>query len=303
MIKRNSVNKQQHIKKHNKSATYVAKRAVYTTSHPFKNTIDRSPNSVSYYFGGTDLFRQYCTNDSFRRIMNTGKYVYIDGYLSLKSAAFCDVREVGYSLKADVISTPSKALLGQKYSKSKYNIVNHSSSHVLRHSAKHSTKHICAKRNSICLKVEFVEPAYAAKVSLTDRFMLYDDFPGGDMSFGETLIWCMKHNPVNPMTVEELQARSSVDRKMIIKYRQYKGEPGQTRPDLNKVIALCVAMKLYPSWSENLLSKAGYYLHNSKTDKAYRMILDTSSKCSVADCNHFLQSLSLNALTKNDPLE
>ncbi|MBR5945039.1 MAG: hypothetical protein IKZ94_08850 [Lachnospiraceae bacterium] len=97
----------------------------------------------------------------------------------------------------------------------------------------------------------------AAAKDLADQF---DKMPG---SFGKTLLFHMERKDI---TVEELEGASGVSVRSIGTYRN---DP-TAKPDFYTVIALCIGMKLHPSYTVDMIKKAGYDLFQPYTEeKAY----------------------------------
>lgn len=64
------------------------------------------------------------------------------------------------------------------------------------------------------------------------------------------------------------------------------------------IVSICIALKLPPSMSSNLLSYAGCELLNNSKDRAYEFLLNYYFNTSIEECNRILEHLGYTPLTK-----
>jgi len=70
-----------------------------------------------------------------------------------------------------------------------------------------------------------------------------------------------------------------------------------SRPELANIVAVCIALHLYPHESIKLINAAGYFFRNNKKDNTYQFLIDSAYNKNVHECNRFLESMNLDPLT------
>lgn len=95
--------------------------------------------------------------------------------------------------------------------------------------------------------------------------ILQDEIPG---SFSATLDY---HIERRKYTNEKMEERTGISSHMIQDYRKKK----DIKPTLQSVLALCIGLNLHPSFSYDLIAKAGYNIMTaSEENLIYRYLID-----------------------------
>ena len=152
----------------------------------------------------------------------------------------------------------------------------------------------------------YVDGQAARKTEVTDKYLLRHEFaaaPGSEKRMKENAdfmqdaqLW-MKLKTEMPdntreavqkiidlkgVTQELLAARLGVSRKALNKWCV------QDRMSIFHMVGICVALKLRPDVSEELVRLTGYYWRNNKQDNLLRMMLFSAVDLSVDRCNEIL---------------
>lgn len=94
------------------------------------------------------------------------------------------------------------------------------------------------------------------------------------------------------MTIEELEWASKVSNRTISRYRT--GEAKSYSED--KIVAMCVAMRLPPWLSRELIKAAGFGLSETERQRTYIMVLDCMYTASVEEVQAVLSSFGEDTL-------
>lgn len=107
--------------------------------------------------------------------------------------------------------------------------------------------------------------------------------------FSETLKKLMTEKG---FTVDSLAEASLVSKRVIERMRA----PSDTRPSLEKVVAICIGMSLTPGEGRNLIEKAGYVFTDSRLDRLYSCFVDEALRIDVTSANQVLMKYGYNTL-------
>lgn len=110
-------------------------------------------------------------------------------------------------------------------------------------------------------------------------------------NFANALTYLMKENKIK---ISELAEKTGIDDRTIRRMRNNVNY----RPSFKKVVAICIAMHLYPRYSNQLLSLAGLTpRYNNAAEKIYMILLYLYYESSVYECNEFLRKVNIEPLT------
>lgn len=129
--------------------------------------------------------------------------------------------------------------------------------------------------------------AFAARVEKTSAIL--EELPAG---FAGTLKCLLKHCHVTTNKLSELTDLS------LATVTRYRTDNGMHRK-LSIVVLICLALKLNPIFSLDLIKKAGFSLTCSTEHTAYQMLLMLSPTPTIEQCNDYLISLGLDPLNKS----
>ena len=108
-------------------------------------------------------------------------------------------------------------------------------------------------------------------------------FATSDTRFNEQIVKYMEQRNV---TVEALAERARVSTKTISRMRNEEGY----RCSLRSIVAVCLALHLYPLESFDLITNMGYSLNSSYEEKVYRGLIQTCYPFEMEDINILLIS-------------
>lgn len=241
---------------------------------------------TKYKFSSIELCYLYILNPEFRKICDEMKYIYMDGYICINSRKYIDIttnsltKEAKNNLKDCCLSriTPNlprhKRGMSRRYSRYSHSLGVYSIAHT---SFVQASKADTTKLLSVAAYQEFCD-----RISGKDGFLL-------PMSFAQLLKYYMKDRNT---TQEKLAEEINVSTKTISRLVN-----DEHRPKLKTIVAICVALTLYPHESNKLIASAGYKWNlYSQEDKAYHYIISCLYKCSLDECNQLLERLNLKKL-------
>ena len=118
---------------------------------------------------------------------------------------------------------------------------------------------------------------------------ILEELPAG---FAGTLDCLLKRCHVTTNKLSELTDLS------VATITRYRTDNGMHRK-LSIVVLICLALKLSPILSLNLIKKAGFSFTCSTEHTAYQMLLILSPTPTIEQCNDYLISLGLDPLNKS----
>ena len=129
--------------------------------------------------------------------------------------------------------------------------------------------------------------AFAASVEKTSAIL--EELPAG---FAGTLECHLKRCHI---TTNQLSELTNLSIATITRYRT----DNETHRKLSAVVLICLALKLNPVLSLDLVKKAGFSFTCSTKHTAYQMLLMLSPVPPIEQCNEFLIFLGLDPLNKS----
>jgi len=231
---------------------------------------------------------QYAANLDFRELIDTGKFVYIDGHYCLNDPKYIDDNGFGmiemtpYALAhmdECCLVFRRKSTPNPDYGVKQYKEC------VLFQSAIEKTRtefafEMTDQSKDITLMLAEINEAKEAAQILAQL----------PRSFSSALINLMDWRKI---TNEELAGKAQVASKTIQRMRNSANQDHKKET----VIAICIGLQLFPDISMELLNLAGLALKYSEQDILYRKILNTRYKSSIHDCNELLTVANYPRLT------
>ena len=220
----------------------------------------------------------YDRRPDFRRAIDSGKYIYIDGFFVL--------RPIGIFLLEQNIDVHaffrSKKLFGEKNGLTAFCLCEEYLFVERKPRADeiyHSAKEYKGKRIAHAEKI--------ASIDTISEEMFRNIISGGGqeppLNFCGMLSFFMEQKKVTEEGLAELTGIS--DRTI----RRYKNDEGE-RPTLENVVAIGIALHLFPHQIVNLLGAAGYQLRKTPKERAYQYLIDAAYNNTVYECNMFLKN-------------
>lgn len=235
-------------------------------------------------YSPVQLLDRYAESAEFRKCVDTGKYVFAEGRMVLRSPDCIEVAAGRISIKDSIRSKLEDYCI-----------------HVER-SRRYRSGVMPKKRSGVRYKmharpggfiVEIKNAGKFSEVSVKDWTRLIATGGGGNLpyDFGDALKLLMEEREI---TVEQLAETSGLSEKTISRLRS-----GENKPSLPTVIAICIGLSLDPFIAEQLVNIAGYSLGGKKADRAFKLILGVAYSITIFDANDFLKKMGLPILNKN----
>lgn len=227
----------------------------------------------------------YKRHHDFRRAVDSGKYIYIDGLFVLRPIAIFLLEQ-----KIDVHAFfRSQKLFGDKNGLTAFCLCEE---HLfVERKPKpdelyHSAREYKGKRIAHAEKI--------ASIDTISKEMFQNIISGGGseppFNFGGMLAYFMG---LKGVTEEGLAELTGISDRTI---RRYKNDEGE-RPTLENVVAIGIALHLFPHQTVNLLGAAGYQLRKTPKERAYQYLIDAAYNNTVYECNLFLKKSGMQPLT------
>ena len=242
---------------------------------------------AQYIFSATEVLHFYLNSKSFRKNIDSGRYIYIDGRIVLKHKKCIKVNEEGrLSLKRLPDEELALYCLKKEYHYSR----------PVRHSYpacnRHNRRAFKASIPKAVVTFEQAQKINSSRDLTADNLVIFLGGGGGDLpfSFSVALTQYMDESGV---TVECLAEETGLSEKTI---QRLRNNP-DIQPSIETVIAICVGLHLDPYRGEMLLHLAGYTLTNKKRDRIYKVFIGFAYKDTVLECNNALIRCGLKPLT------
>jgi len=232
------------------------------------------------------LFSNYIQSWEFRDLIASGKYIYVDGLFVLRPIAIFLLEN-----QIDI----DQFLINKKMTGNTNGVTDYCLSVELQHIVCHTSepgalKH-SAGRNKGKKIVNAAKAADIDTISQEEFMKIVNDSSEPPYDFGKMLSYYMKEKNVTEEGLSELTGIS--DRTI----RRMKRNDPNSRPKLENIVAVCIALHLYPHKSIMLINAAGYYFRNTSKDKIYQFLIDSAYNKNVDECNEFLIRMGYEPLT------
>lgn len=280
----------------NKVETTVKEKPVKRDTHPDKRGFAVEICRWSAFdVRDRNIFDEYIISKDFRTAINTGHYVLADNHLVLKPIGnYLLQQNLGIN---DFLSLNTDRL--GEYSLSDITLHIQYIRKPIR--SFRPRKGVCYRRASYARK-SIIREAKLAEASAVKSIsdLTKNDFiaiiggVGGQEPPNNFQQLLDKHLEDKKVTIEGLSELTGIPDRTI---RRMKNEPNR-RSTLEHIIAICIALHLMPSESDDLIAAAGYTLKNTKEEKAFQFLIDCAYNETVEECNAFLSKMGFNPLTK-----
>ena len=229
---------------------------------------------VQYEIEFQEAIREYGQNEAFRKTLESGAYAYVD-------QRYC-IRDKRYIARAD-----DGILHLTDYAKA------HEAECCLAFDYRRHAGWIPGgmqrDRKQTAKYVEAAIDIQRLTKTTQDVSHVLNGLPG---SFGATL---EAHIQRRGMTQEQLAEGSLITDRRIRTYCM-----NDQMVPLQRVVALCIGLKLHPILSLDLVKKAGYLFNQTPEHVAYQMILVAMTHNSIYECNEYLKTLGLKPIGKEE---
>ena len=254
--------------------TYV--NGQYVT--PFSFDVSALSDNQSFTISSADLFKAYCLNKEFRKAVDTGKFIYVEGHVCLDNEKYIVRFDGRVKLTQYALSHMNECCLvfdkGYSY-ESKYQ------------GRKYYTQ----------IMYKTPEQSYAQEYSFEmnkHNMTLLAQIQGANKSansmrlypgaFSETLVQMMKERKISNKKLADL---SLVGEKTIQRLRNNEEYP----TTVQTVIGLCFGLRLSVPEAEMLISKTDFNIKPTNPQNyAYRCALSTCAETNIYEINEMLES-------------
>lgn len=237
---------------------------------PFAFFADACRGSRTFVISPKEALEEYVRNEAFRKLLDTGRYVYADGHICVNDPAYVVQRNGKLCLtewanahvdacclrfmRSYYRDTGTRYVYGQLNSDEEYN------------------------GRSLALSASEKQPdlySHAVKVART-----LSELPG---TFRETFEWHMKKCKV---TLARMSEETALSERSITRYRT------EEKDDLtiDRVAKICICMHLEPEFSFDMLEKAGIHLRKTPEDLMIKAVLLGMYACSVNQVGKYLEA-------------
>lgn len=257
--------------------------------HNFAFELEAFDKGSTYTITSNDLCFEYCSNESFRQVIDKNRFMYIDNHLCLKDKKYIEFTKKGPVMTDYAYEHMDECcLLFKVKSKNKGTITDESYyDYVLNRGV--------TKESDI--KADFVDiiqsPHLMDQLPPTEMVKLAksisDLLRSLPFEFSGTLRSHRKRKKCTQPFLANLVGIS--DRTL----RDYETDD-ENLPKLELTLAFCFALKLLPQLSDDMLKKAGHQLTIAPHHQVYRMLLSTSYYKPLSEINSILQAAELKTL-------
>jgi len=232
-----------------------------------------------------DALKQYTSNPDFKRVINSGNFIYIDSHYCINAPQYLLQNEYGVLEMTD-------------YARRHMNecclvftcVVHPSKLHGTRDYSKQGLYHSVVPENVIECNYEYddinreleerAKAIHAEMDEVLRKSKLISDLPA---SFSKSLIMLMDWQGLSN---EELADKSKVSVKTI---QRMRNNPSRNW-SLELVVSVCIGLQLPPYISYPLIGKAGINLTDSEKDIVFSHVVSTQFSSSINEVNEYLKA-------------
>jgi len=258
--------------------------------------VESKDRNQTYCISLTDSMHQYFFNEDFKKIINSGKFVYVDchhvlhdpkyicrlenGALCLTEYAKLHIHEC--CLRFDLVLNPRTRGDFAKFENSiMFQDVTIDYSRIPNFNQdKHNME--LFNRNEDLQRFYY---------EVADELSIVVDMGQTFAQYAWDIISKKKVNR------QVFQVKTLLSEKIYDRIRDNKLE---SNPDIKTVMAICIGLDLGGALGEQLLERAGHKLNNSQLHVVYKKLLYSLRGRSIYECDEILEGLSLPPISKKD---
>ena len=254
--------------------TYV--NGQYVT--PFSFDASAISSNQSFTISTSDLFKAYCFNKEFRKALDTGRFVYIEGHVCLNDEKYVIPSNGRLMLTQYALAHMDECCLvfdkGYSY-ESKYQGQRYYTQMMYKSPAQTGAQEYSFEMNKH--NKTLLAQILGAKSSANSM----RTYPG---AFSETLVQMMKERK---LSVKKLADTSLVGEKTIQRLRNNEEYP----TSVQTIMGLCYGLKLTVPEAEMLIGKTDFSINaTNPQNNAYRCALSACAENSIYEVNEMLES-------------
>ena len=249
--------------------------------------------SVTAYIKIEDAFREYCENEEFRAMVDSGAVCHAENHY--------------------VINDP----LYIKWANGKWKLTDYARRHLDECALKFTLRKECLQQEyGVAYRVDNSKLKNIPKYERVqnDRYLLdnieklqrrffdeFEEFAAITPSFSKIAIGLMEREHWNSRIFKEKTLLDDATYSRIVGGEKNKNEKDKKKGKSNNislrtVAAFCVGIGASVDIADKLFAAAGLAFHNSEERFAYRFVLREMPGCSIDTCNDFLESLGYEPL-------
>ncbi len=252
--------------------------------NPFSFDSSALTDNQSFTISSADLFKAYCLNKDFRKAIDTGKFVYVEGHVCLDDEKYIIHSEGRVKLTQYALSHMDECCLAfdkeysyqSKYQGQKYYVqmMYKTPSQV---AAQEYSFEMNAHNRTLLSQIQRASRS-------ADAMRLY---PG---AFSETLVQLMKEKKLSN---KKLADASLVGERTIQRLRNEEEYP----TTVQTVLGLCYGLQLSVPEAEMLVGKTDFNIKpTNPQNNAYRCVLSSCAENSIYEVNEMLESCGFEPL-------
>ena len=247
---------------------------------PFAFSPGECRGSHTFVISPKEMLDEYVRNEEFRKIIDTGRYIYADGHIVINDPEF--VVQRGEKLKLTEWANAHVDKCCLRFVRTYYR---DKQTHYVYGQLNSDEEY---NGRSLTMSASEQAPHLYEQAMQTSKTLM--SLPG---TFHETFAKLMD---LNDLTVEQLAEETMLSERSITRYRT------EERFDysIDTVAVLCIGMRLDPLLSLDLIRKAGIMLRNTPEDLMIHAVLMGMHKFSVLEVAKYLK-LSQYPRIKNWP--
>lgn len=265
----------------------------YISNYAFERSALK--NNQTFSIGIQDALYEYAFNEEFKRLLDSGKYVYIDAHFCINDTKYIRQNENGYEELTDYarqhideccLIFDLKARKNNSYGVSYYTecvlFRNAVSDTIVEVKYSNSEQNLLTEARAAELKRINQEARQTTNILRS--------LP---VTFSGTL---MAHMDRLDYTVEFLEGKSLINNKTIQRMRN----DDRKQHKLPTVVAICIGLQLNPVLSADLIKKAGHTFRIDEEHIIYQMLLNSYYQNSIYECNEILMANNCKPLCKEE---
>jgi DNA-binding XRE family transcriptional regulator len=259
-------------------------------AHAF--TIGSIGKNQTYSVPVADSIIEYAFNNDFRRMMDSGNFIYIDSHFCINDPKYVVRNEFGinemteYAIQNmdeccpyfDRTTRPNKDFGVNRYTECVL-FQNAVSKTLNDFKYSHTDRNKEVETRAATIRAEQIEVKEVAKI--------LEKLPA---TFHQSLIMLLEWRGI---TIEQLAEKALLSDRTI---RRLKNEPDY-KCSLKTALAICFGLQLHPHISDSLIAKAGYNFRVGEEGVTYSHLLATRYQGTIHEVNEYLETVGFPRLS------
>ena len=271
--------------------TFVDDR--YIASHSFEPK--SLNNKQTFSIGEQDALYEYAFNESFKRLLDSGKYIYVDAHFCINDSKYIRQNENGYAELTDYAKRHIDECCLVFDRKARKNDG---------YGAKHYTECVLFRNiaDETIIETKFSNSAQnqLTETRAEELGKIHDEakrttsiMRSLPAAFSDTLA---AHMNRLDFTVEYLEEKSLINAKTIQRMRNNEAYDAK----LPSIVAVCIGLQLNPILSADMIKKAGHAFKIDEAHIIYQMLLNSHYRNSIYECNEILRANNCKPLGREE---